>query len=357
MKGGTLKQASKLYRSRKYAEVIRILEPLVFRFRENFRFYYYLGLSCLHTGDFGGAFSYLSRAEDLKKDDTDTLNALAAIHLKRRNTEEALRLWLRVIEIQPGNKIAARGLDLLKRGADDESLYNLVETRTYGKYLPAPSALYRYIPALITIIVLVPALFFGGRYLYEEFMSRQDNLRPGSEVIDIPEEDLTTEYSGAYRYILTEDELSKTFSRMEKNFADRRDNLVMKDINYILGSNAVPELKQKVRLLSSYLTEPTFTTIRDSFSLAEVNEDPYLYNGCHVVWKGRASNIVTAEDQITFDFLVGYHENKVLEGVVPVEIDFAAHIIQDSPLEILGRIRTDGRNIMLSGISIHQLEP
>lgn len=357
MKGGTLKQASKLYRSRKYADVIHLLEPQVFRFRESFRFYYFLGLSCLHTGDFGGAFSYLSRAENLKKDDVDVLNALAAIYLKRRETEDALRLWLRVIDAAPKNRIASRGLALLKKDLEPETLYTLVETKSFKKYLPEPGVFLRFLPVVIVLAVLIPLILIGGPRLYERLLNRGQNSRPGSEVIRISEEELLTEYSGAYRYILTDRELSDTFTRIDRNFADLRDNLVMKDINYILGSNAVPELKQKVRLLSTYLSEPTFTTLRDSFSFAEVGEDPFLYNGCHVAWKGRASNISVTEDEITFDFLVGYHENKVLEGVVPVELTFAAHISQNTPIEILGRIQTDGRNIMLTALSIHQLEP
>jgi len=357
MKRGTLNQASRLYRSRKYAEVIRLLEPQVFRFRESFRFYYFLGLSCLHTGDFGGAFSYLSRAEDLNRDDPDTLNGLAAIHLKRHETEDALRLWLRVIDSNPKNRIAERGLQLLKKGSDVETLYNLLETNTYQKYLPKPGVVRRFVPFIMLLVVLIPAFYFGGLYFYDLIIERRSSSRPGSEVIDISEEEMITEYSGSYRYILTEDQLSDAFDRIDKNFAAERDNLVMKDINYILGSNASGDLKKKVQNLASYLSEPTFTTLQDPFEYSEVMEDPFLYNDCYVIWKGRASNITATEEELRFDFLVGYHENKILEGVVPVELDFAARVIQNTPIEILGRIKTDGRNIMLIGVSIHQLEP
>ena len=357
MKGGTLNQASRLYRSRKYSEIIRLLEPQVFRFRESFRFYYYLGLACLHTGDYGGAFSYLNRAGDLKKDDIDTLNAIAAIHLKRRETEDALRLWLRVLEQDRRNKTASRGLEVLKKGLDNEELYALTETQGFRKFFPGPGKLRRYVSITVITVICAAVLFFGGRAVYGRIIQRGESSRPGSEIIQVTEDELLTEYSGAYRYILTDRELADAFDRIDRYFADRRDNLVMKEINYILGSNAVPELKKKVRLLSSYLSEPTFTTMKDSFSYGDVMKDPFLYNGCHVIWKGRASNISMTEEEITFDFLVGYHENKVLEGVVPVELDFAAHIIQNTPLEILGRILTDGREIMLAGISVHQLEP
>ena len=92
MGGKDFSKAQKLYRTKKYSHVIRFLEPQVFRYRENFKFYHLLGMSCLRTGDFGGAFSYLRRGIDLNHGDIETLLGLAVIHLKRRETAEAIRI-------------------------------------------------------------------------------------------------------------------------------------------------------------------------------------------------------------------------------------------------------------------------
>ena len=95
----TLKDAYLLFSKKKYSDVIRILEPQVFRFRENFNFFYILGMSCLNQGDYGGAFSYLRRAGDIRENDLNTLLGLAVIYLKRGDTGNALRLWLDIIDV------------------------------------------------------------------------------------------------------------------------------------------------------------------------------------------------------------------------------------------------------------------
>ncbi|MBN2050077.1 MAG: hypothetical protein JW760_06495 [Spirochaetales bacterium] len=357
MKGGTLKQASRLYGKGKYSDILRLLEPQVFRYRESFRFYFYLGVSCIHIGDLGGAFSYLSRASDLKKDDQETLNALGALYLKRGDQENALRLWLQVLDLNPKNRKALRGLEFLKKNQDPDGVYSVTESAAFKQFYPRPARLPRILPWAVPVVLLLLALVIGGPYILRFVEERTASRRPGFEATQLQEDETLTEYSGTYRYILTEKEITDSFQRMGTYFTAHRDNLVMKEINYILGSNAAPGLKEKARLLSTYVLPPTFTTIKDSFSYAEVMKDPYLYNGTYVVWKGRVSNLKVSDAEIRFDFLVGYHENQVLEGIVPIELTFAAHIGANLPLEVLGRIQSDGSSILLTALSIHQLEP
>ena len=116
MKGKGLGEARKLFRARKFPDVIRLLEPEVFRYRESFDYFWLLGFSCLHTGDLGGAFSYISRAHQLQHDDISALLGIAAIHFRRAENESAIKRWLEVLELQPSNAVARRGLDLLRRG-------------------------------------------------------------------------------------------------------------------------------------------------------------------------------------------------------------------------------------------------
>ena len=97
MKAGSLAEARKLYRARRFADVIRVLEPDVFKFRESFEYFQLLGFSCLHAGDLGGAFSYISRARQLVDDDVSVLLGLAAVHFRRAENETALKRWLEVL--------------------------------------------------------------------------------------------------------------------------------------------------------------------------------------------------------------------------------------------------------------------
>src|SRR6056297_1367120 len=99
----TLSRAERLLRARKYSEVISLLESQVFLNRDNFTFYRLLGTACLYVGDFGGAHSYLQRAEHIKPGDVQVELGLAAVHLRRREVAEALGLWLSVLDRDPNN--------------------------------------------------------------------------------------------------------------------------------------------------------------------------------------------------------------------------------------------------------------
>lgn len=123
-----LGKAKSLFRRRRFSETIRILEPQVFTYRENPSFYFLLGMSCLMTNDTAGAFSYLKRAVQLDRDMIDARLALAVVHLKRMETEESIRIWLETLDDHPNNKLARKGLDLLKTNASPEKITELIES-------------------------------------------------------------------------------------------------------------------------------------------------------------------------------------------------------------------------------------
>ena len=97
--------------------------------------------------------------------------------------------------------------------------------------------------------------------------------------------------------------------------------------------------------------------VEHNFKFKEVQEHPVLYQDCYVIWKGRVSNLVIGENSINFDLLVGYETEQVLEGIVPVQLNFAAHIDPAFPIEVLGRIEPEGNQIYLEAKSIHQFIP
>lgn len=353
---GDLAKATRLFRRRKYADIIRMLEPQIFRFRESFPFYRLLGFSCLYTGDLAGAYSYLRRANQLNGEDVDTLLAIAVIHMRRQELTEAIEHWLAVQDLQPRNRFARRGLDLARRnpraGTDGD-----LDSRRIAHLLPRTSRLELALPyvgggvlaALLAIFVLVP--------LAPKLFAPAGPPRPGLAQAQLESSIQLVQPGGQFRYVLTEQQIRNAFNRMRSDFGDYRDNLAQRDINRILGSNASETLKEKARTLQSYLREPNFATFRDPFSYQEVAKDPYLYRNCYVDWKGMVSNLRITTKQITFDFLVGYNEQKVLEGIVPVTLDFAADIRTAMPLELLAQVKTSGDHILLRGVSVHQLMP
>ena len=365
----TLRDAYQLFNKRRYPEVIRILESQVFRFRDDFNFYYILGMSCLYQGDFGGAFSYLRRAFDLKEDDVNTLLGIAAIYLKRGDTGNALRIWLDVTEMDPGNIYAERGLNYLRKSDNPDELTGVLSLDRIIRFLPQPGGrkprfrpVFILIPAAAAVIVLL-ALPFTRTALFNAvektgILSLGD---PKSKRPEIPDVSLDArkdfiDLSGSSTYILTEKEVEDKLREIQDYLYDFRDNLAQREINRILLSNSSEYVKNRARLLAEYIQTPGLADFSDNFSYSEVVSEPALYDGCYVLWKGKATNLEETPEKISFDFLVGYHDNKVLDGIVPVSFGFAIKIIPDQPMELLGKVLIGESGPALEGEAIHLLK-
>ncbi len=353
----SLKTAARLFRSRKFSKVINFLEPQVFMYRDNFTFYYILGVSCLYTNDYGGAYSYLKRAAQLNPEDNRALQGLAAVHLKRGEIGESIRLWLSVLDVDPNNNKAKRALALLRKNSTDERFDILNDPAKIKKFFPKPKA--NYLRIIIPLSVLLLAAFLTAAFIYyfKNGAEDTDYLRPGSEQIKIKDSgnDLT-DYSEQYRYVLTEDQIRNSFKTIGDYFNNYRDNLAMKEINRILHSNASPKLKERLLLLHEYIQTPDFTNFRDNFSYDEVSTEPYLYNNCFVRWKGKVSNLAVGETEITFDFLVGYHNQSVVEGIVPVRVPFAAKIENGDSIELIGEVQSKEPDFFLAAVGLRPIK-
>lgn len=352
-----LARAGRLYRRRKYSQVITFLEPQVFLFRESYRFYFLLGMSCLHTGDFAGAFSYLQRALDIDER-PEAMLGLGAVLLRRRQIDQALRNYLDLLDLDNRNKRAGRALQWLRNLDNPDEVLEWFEDRRIRKILPPPGL---YIPfpiaagaaGLLILFLLLAGIRIGSAYL----ASRRSDPRPGSELVTLsrPLPDLV-ERDGEYRYELTPAEVERLFERIGEYFNDNRDNLVRRELNRIASSNAQSQIKARAALLKDYLTKPDFSNFRNGFSWSEVTSDLVLYEQTHIRWKGRVANLRIDPDRIRFDLLVGYHTGQVVEGIVPVELGFAVLLENNNPVEIIGSVHPLGNNsFMIRGSSIRLL--
>ena len=106
--------------------------------------------------------------------------------------------------------------------------------------------------------------------------------------------------------------------------------------------------------MKSFVGAPDFRTIRDAPLFSQVAADPFLYDGCSVVWRGMAANVRPQGERLAFDFLVGYDEKKDLEGIVPA-VATGIPVRVDSPLEVLGVIRSSTGTVQLEVAAVHEL--
>jgi hypothetical protein len=209
------------------------------------------------------------------------------------------------------------------------------------------------LPILIAGIALatVIGVFIGFRQLPVFQRRGMEN-----SLLEKAERENAVESGGMYRYIFTNEEVIALYNKARRLFNERRDEAAKKELNTILESNASTAVKNKARLLIGYTETPRFDTLKDKFSYTEVASEPQLYRDCHVLWKGSIANVKNAPARISFDFLVGYDTHTVMEGAVPVEIEFPAEINSSETLEILGRVvPISSGKFKLIAVSIHQM--
>ncbi len=347
MPKSVLKKAYRLYKSKKFSEVIRLLESQIFRFRNNSEFYSLLGSACLYSGDFGGAESYLKRAEQLNIEDVQALLGLAAINIKRSEIEEAVKKWLKILDLEPGNPTARNGLNLIR---NNPSIDEIRIKSMFPPILFNPAVL--LIPGLLlllSVLILTGILHFLPRL-------EPKGERPGiADIALSPEHPPLISYHVDALITLSEKEIEETFESVKNFLLQYRDNLALREANRIIISNASAYVKERARLLKTFVQEPDFTTLKDNFSYSEVLSEPHLYEGCYATWAGKVANLQIGDKAIRFDLLVGYQQEEELMGIVPVTLDFASDLENGSSVEVLGKIQVIESGLALAGKSLHKL--
>jgi len=357
-----LSKATRLARRGRYGEAIHLLEPEVVRYHDSFRYYHLLAVSCLYSGDFGGAHTYFRRARELKMRDGDALIGLAALHLRRGETDRAVDLYLEVLERDADHRIAKRALGIIRKHGDPEALTVWMEAgrlpRVYPRLPRPPSSgmtqLWVGTAACIAVAVLV---FFLDRFSVVRLPFAVQPARSGVEYLNNEERSNPVQIGGSYRYVLTRDQVVDTYERARAFFVDYRDEAAKVELNRLLESNASEAVKNKARLLLGYAAVPGFDSLKDRFEYPEVYQDPVLFRDVHVIWRGMATNLTAGQTETGFDLLVGYDTRNALQGIVPVRCGFAAAVDVGRPIEVLGRIvpgTGPGALLRLEGLAIHQ---
>jgi hypothetical protein len=222
--------------------------------------------------------------------------------------------------------------------------------------LPFPAS---RVMAAVIILALLGAGVFGA--------VKMGILHPGAALTrDEPEEikllreeqDAPMQIDGSYRYVLTRKEVVDTYAEARKLFTSYHDEKAKVKLNHLLESNCPEPVKNKARILLSYMDVPGFDTLKDRLSYGEVIGEPALYRDCYIVWRGIASNLNLGQNHTSFDLLVGYDTRRTVEGIVRVDYDFAIPVNPERPVEILGRIipviGEKGAEIRIAGTALNQ---
>ncbi|MCR5606725.1 MAG: hypothetical protein K6F69_07915 [Treponema sp.] len=367
MSRSVLEAAQLLLRRRKFADAITMLESRRELYHGNFQFYLTMGIACLYVGDFGTANAYFQEARHIHENDVNLLLGFAVIHLRRGDVDRALGYYLDVIDNEPENSIAKNAMEFIRKHGDYDTICKWVDTGKIKMFYPP--------------LGINPSLILGGGALacilaaficLMVFFNQSNKNRVIGPRANLTHLELTSEQkqhaqetdlsSSNYRYILSNEQINKSYEMAKMYFQSNKDNAAQVEINRILNSNASFVIKQNARQLMSYLKSPTFDTFRDNYShddydYNKVVEDVYLYLDCWVIWSGRVSNKTSLEGgSYGFDLLVGYEDLRNLKGIVPVYFKIAPQpeIDGDKSIRVLGKVTLDNGKLRLDAKSVYQ---
>jgi len=359
----TLTKASRFARSGNYKAALQILQPEVTRYGRSYGYYYLWGTVCLYAGEFGNALTYLRLAHEIKRRDPSAILGLAALYLRRGEISRAVDLYLEVLDAEPKNRVAKKAMGMIRKHAGTDAFSAWIDAGKLPSLyppIPFPGFSAKGIAATAGALLAVFAIGFGVMV----FLGLAPNPFRAHGPREIPYGlTLTTEIrrspvvaGGSHRYELNPSQAINTYERALALFSAHRDEAARVYLNRIFESNAADGLQNRARLMLSFMEIPGFDTFRrdDNVSHAQAWQDPPLYNGVHVIWRGIASNVAISDQETSFDFLLGYDSPRIVEGIVPVVFDHAVPLPVEEAIEVLGRIAptdTEGR-IRLEGVAI-----
>jgi len=358
-----LTKATRFARKGKYGEAIKTLEIEVNSYHGSFTYYYLLGVSYLYRNIPGMALEYLRLASKQNRKDPNALLGLAALYLNHGDTDKAVDLYLEVQSLDASNKIARKALKIIRKHPSPEETSAWVDSgRLHTLFPPFPKVPAARLNIALGVFAVAAGVFLAlGISLQTGLLfwpsDRNQREIPAAFELSPEERSSPLQAGGGGRIILSAGEVLENYEEARRLFLEYRDDAARVRLNRILESNASEPIKNRARLLISYMEVPGFDTLRDRFTFHQVMQDPFLYRDSHVIWRGMASNLNIQHNFTSFDLLIGYYdERRIVEGMVHVNYDFAIPINPEFPVEILGRvIPVQGeRVIMIQGVSINQ---
>jgi tetratricopeptide (TPR) repeat protein len=289
-----LQKGAKYIAQKKYTRAIRYLEPKVPVYLEDDNFYYLLGLALYHSGDMGNARFYFERGLLANRDNIDLKLMLAMAHLKRKDSASAAKTWLSVLESDPENKRAERGLEALRKIDNERDLNIYIESGKHKKLMPRFQGrpLWPAFIIILAVLIFVSGLIFLIPRLSLPRLPEKD-VREELNYIDLDISGIpVTDNTGSFYYVLTVDEVNETYNKAITLFDKRKDNMAQVEINRLMNSNAAPALKSRLSTLEGYLVKPDYADFYTDYTFTQISRDPRLYENCWVLWRGKVSNLV-----------------------------------------------------------------
>ncbi|MBN2652721.1 MAG: tetratricopeptide repeat protein [Spirochaetales bacterium] len=340
-----LEKALKEFKRGNYSLILNSLESQIFIYQENHKFFYIMGMSSLFLNDIGGAYAYLTKAHRLDNENLYIRLALAAVLLKKGQVDKSIKIYLAILEKNPKNKYVKNALSLIKNFEFPDLDSQKLEVKTILSLIPEKKQRKPVSKVTVTFstltLILICVTMGGvlGAYKYNK------DLRISDRGVPFRSENIENfiNFDETSKFTMSEEQIKYHYNLCLRYFDKRHDNLARIEFNRLLHSNASEDIKNRVKTMDSMITVPDFNTFKDNHDYSVVINPsdkyaPYVYDRIFVTWKGRISDIEVFKEKIKFNFLIGYHDKKIVEGIVAAETAFAQEIDNRFGYEILGQI-------------------
>lgn len=305
-----------------------------------------LAYTSIFLKDFTAAEDQVRRALRINSLCTDAMMAKAYISLHNGHRENALREYFTILDIEPENALAKLNVERIRfltnnvREKEINPRHYLIEKKTYF-----PS---KAIVTVFSTIIAVIVLYFAMNYFYPIVRYRilnkdQRELREklanvylfeGLEDGKIPDSAKSPTYSPK--------QVADMFDKAKANIRTANVNDAVIIINGALRSDINDYLKERFRVLKTFIIAPDYNIFGDSPSYLSVVSDEYLYDGAYIKWMAEVSSVVrTNMDGVVKNkarILVYNNEKNKIVGIADLIVNEEVNLVPKSLIEVYGKI-------------------
>jgi hypothetical protein len=361
-RGVNKKLGLKHYRKKRYREAVSYLEKALTENRNDPELYLFLGNASLLTGDLDGARRYFRGGLLIREDDPELKRGLSYVYLTDERIEDAISLWGQILDKNPREKGIKQALSRLR---ESEDVGSFAETTDPKHFLTAQVPLYYkmkpYVLSLsISLGILILILLFYLTPLYQKTLQHFYPEIVELNAVELPLEEpfIESEPTEAL-YSFSEDEIRSSFQQIKKYIYRDKINAAIISLNRIMHSNASIDVKERFRILYTFLGPPDPLSLDYNPHYYEIMKEPAVFTGVYVRWTGKIANLDKEGEDVDFDLLVNYENEDTIEGITHVSITGTYYLRNRQNVEVFGTISgydRDTGKLRITGILIRDLQ-
>lgn len=344
---------------RRFADALDLFEEAAKTDRRNPDVYPKMGITCLYLNYLEDAEHYFTRALQLDRDNSEAMNGMAFINLRRDNTAEATDLICDVLRIDPQNKYAGRVFESLKVAENIEAYTASIHPKDFvalpGRFslsgdsgVPKMLRYFAYSIIIISLVVLAVIIFRGPRLRIPWGKSKKgrtylypSSIPAGSDLGKSFRSALNASYDRS-QLVLADGEASAVITRIKMLIQNREYNESIYLYNKIMASHADKMNRSLALQLSRFFESPSYKKLHFNPVASDILRHPYYYKNVTVKWLTR---VVMVTNRVFMQVAPArFHNGKNANVRVVVIARDLPRLQRGRSVEVFGEVKAVDRN-------------